>query len=342
MPYAILRTTKLSTLGQIAASAKHTFRERETPNADPARTPDNIVRGAKSSCELVDAVKARVALAEETGKDPVLCIEYLVTLSPEAWHANGGHVGEKSGYFRNAAEWIVKRHGAENVVSLTVHRDETTPHLVAYVVPLVEKEAKTRRRSVIVGKDADGQLVRETREFSEAAKRVLSAKHFLGGREKLRAMQTDFAEQVGRKHGLQRGLEGSRARHQTIKQFYARINKSPEIEPLRLPERHIQKGLLVDSVETDEAYAQRIRLALTEQIEPLTQKARLADAASVRAWEMERTAREARRQEEIQRDRVKQLEAERQSLTTAIQRGGPDLERLREELGKTKSRGIRR
>jgi hypothetical protein len=336
MPYAILRTAKLSTLGQIAASAQHTFRERETPNADLARTPDNIVRGATSSRALVDAVKARVALAEQIGKDPVLCIEYMVTLSPEAWHANGGHVGEKSGYFRDAAAWIIKRHGADNVVSLAVHRDETTPHLVAYVVPLVEREARTRRRSVIVGKEADGQLVRETREFPEEAKRVLSAKHFLGGREKLRAMQTDFAEKVGRKHGLERGLEGSRARHQTVKQFYARINKAPEIGALKIPKREIIKGVLLDSVETDESYSKRILLALNEQIEPLAGKAKLTDAASARAREMARTAQEAHRREEIQRERVKQLEAERQALIETIRRGGPELERLQAELSKPK------
>ena len=33
MPYAIIRHAKIKTLGNLAASAQHTFRERETPNA---------------------------------------------------------------------------------------------------------------------------------------------------------------------------------------------------------------------------------------------------------------------------------------------------------------------
>ena len=33
--FAILRTAKLKTLGGIAASLAHTYRQRHTPNADP-------------------------------------------------------------------------------------------------------------------------------------------------------------------------------------------------------------------------------------------------------------------------------------------------------------------
>ncbi|WP_171496447.1 plasmid recombination protein, partial [Acinetobacter sp. TUM15372] len=74
-----------------------------------------------------------------------------------------------------------------------IHRDETTPHLVAYVVPI----------------DLEGKL---------------NAREFLGGRSKLSKMQTDFDNEV--KHlGLERGLEGSKAEHTTIKDFYAEIQK---------------------------------------------------------------------------------------------------------------------
>jgi hypothetical protein len=38
-------------------------------------------------------------------------------------------------------------------------------------------------------------------------------------------MQTDFAKSVGARHGLERGIEGSKAHHQTIKDFYAQIEK---------------------------------------------------------------------------------------------------------------------
>jgi len=39
----------------------------------------------------------------------------------------------------------------------------------------------------------------------------------LGGSKKLSEMQTDFANKVGKKYGLERGEEKSQATHKTIK-----------------------------------------------------------------------------------------------------------------------------
>ncbi|RYF11837.1 MAG: plasmid recombination enzyme, partial [Oxalobacteraceae bacterium] len=41
MAYAIMRAKKLSSMGNVASSLQHCFRERETHNADASRTPDN-------------------------------------------------------------------------------------------------------------------------------------------------------------------------------------------------------------------------------------------------------------------------------------------------------------
>ena len=72
MAYAILRTAKLKTFGNIAASASHNFRERETLNADPERTHLNIHHGAVSSEEVTAKVKS--LLPEKFRSDAVLCI----------------------------------------------------------------------------------------------------------------------------------------------------------------------------------------------------------------------------------------------------------------------------
>ncbi len=55
----------------------------------------------------------------------------------------------------------------------------------------------------------------------------LNAKHWLGGRGKLSAMQTDFAQAVGQRFGLRRGIKGSKAHHTKVSQSYAAIN-APE------------------------------------------------------------------------------------------------------------------
>ena len=84
-----------------------------------------------------------------------------------------------------------------------IQLDETTPHLVAYVVP-IDKKGK------------------------------LNCRHFLGGRDKMTAMQTDFANAVGAKYGLERGEQGSKAKHEEVKKFYNDITKGVEVE-LELP-----------------------------------------------------------------------------------------------------------
>ena len=43
MPYAILRTAKLTSLGSVGGSAQHNFRERDTPNADPEMTLEGSI-----------------------------------------------------------------------------------------------------------------------------------------------------------------------------------------------------------------------------------------------------------------------------------------------------------
>lgn len=61
----------------------------------------------------------------------------------------------------------------------------------------------------------------------------LSCRDFLGGPPKMRQMHTDFHEVCGRKRGLDRGVEGSKAKHHDIKSFYATLNVAglaPQLE----------------------------------------------------------------------------------------------------------------
>lgn len=232
MGFAILRTAKLTTMGEIGGSAAHNYRERSTPNADPAASGRNEHHGCRSGADLVKAVKARLATVQTAGgkairKDAVRCIEYLVTASPD-WFKQGG---DDAGYFRAALDWLKERHGAENVVAYSIHRDETSPHLVAYVVPIT----------------ADGRL---------------SAKAFLGSRTKLRKMQSEFADRVGKPYGLQRGIEGSQAQHQTVKRFYGAISRPFEpLPPVNTPPvRRLPPPTIWERIPFTDARRERKRL----------------------------------------------------------------------------------
>ena len=83
MPYAILRTAKLTTFGNIGGSASHNFRERETLNADPQLTPGNVTSGAQSAKDVIAVTKARLETVKTVRKNAVLAVEYFIGASPE-------------------------------------------------------------------------------------------------------------------------------------------------------------------------------------------------------------------------------------------------------------------
>lgn len=259
MPYAILRTAKLTSLGSVGGSAQHNFRERDTPNADPERTALNRTSGAQSSKELVAGVKARLATQDKVRKNAVLAVEYFVGASPE-WFSQADPK-QREAYFDQAEKWLKERHGAENVIAVTRQYDETSPHVCAYVVPI----------------DPKGKL---------------NCSHFLDGREKLTQMQTDFADKVGRQFGLERGIEGSKAKHKTIKQYYAEIQapvREVTISPESVQPKVLKKGFLSSEHETHEMVAERLTKAVQNAYRPAVQAAKQHHA--------EKAANEARARE---------------------------------------------
>jgi hypothetical protein len=297
--YCILRAEKLTSLGSIAGSAKHTFREILTPNADPDRTHLNWTGGAKSSAEVRAAIKARLPVARR--KDAVLCIEYLITASPEWCKATPWKTQRK--YFNDAIAWLRARHGAANVVCLNLQLDETSPHLVAYVVPLT----------------VDGRL---------------SAKDFLGGRKVLSDMQTQFADQVGKPVGLQRGIQGSKAKHTTSRQYAAALQKNPTLAAPATPAPTIADRITgrAKKMEDDHAAQQAKHAALLEQTRNVAlvgQHARIRQAAALE----ELRHREERREDEAARlrDENRLLQRELQAQRTHFQR---QVEELKAALAK--------
>ena len=56
----------------------------------------------------------------------------------------------------------------------------------------------------------------------------LNARKWLGGAKALSEMQTEFAQVVGARHGLERGIKGSRAKHERVQRYYGLVNRSAE------------------------------------------------------------------------------------------------------------------
>lgn len=273
--FAILRIAKLKSFGNVGGSLAHTYRTRETENADPSRSDENE-HSHNSPAEVMQALRDR--LPEKRRKDAVIGLEYFVGASPE-WF-EGKTRQQQDAYLLGALDWLQKRHGKENVVGWSIHRDETSPHLVAYVVPMTDKG-------------------------------TLNAKQWTGGAAALSKMQTDFARDVGARNGLQRGIEGSKAHHQTIKSFYAQIDQPSQhvsISPETTQPKVLKKGFITTEYESPEMVAQRVTAAVQKAYSPAVENAKLAALERRRAVEMARTAKSLEREKKEAVERLKALQ----------------------------------
>jgi len=268
--YAVMRIAKLKTMGEIGALGKHNERTRETRNADVGRLGDNErLVGTGDWCADVEA---RLAVARYRRPDAVLCLEHVLTASKEFFA--DGDSGRLAAWRDTAMEWLRDTYGRENVVAVVLHRDEITPHVQAVVVPIDERDH-------------------------------LNAKNWTGGREKLGALQDSYARAM-EPLGLERGVRGSVADHQTVKEFYAKIE-----EPTPAPEL-VKQHLDVDRpgriVTNPERWAAEQQERIAERLAPVV------DAALTKATHYEQQAAKAEANIVVLQGQVREIARERDTL----------------------------
>ena len=260
MNYAILRCEKVKSKSDVSGSAKHDFREQATPNANPLLTKDNqYLHGARNSDELFEALDSRLATQKHIRKNAVLVLDYLITCSPESSLLKNEKM--LNAYFQDGLAWLKDKHGAENILYAVVHLDEKTPHLSVKVVPI----------------DPKGKL---------------NAAYFRDGRKLLEETQTDFFEKVGAKQGLQRGIQGSKAKHQDIDKWYAHMQTpdqplppQPKIprEPTFVEKLSATVGLHTEHADIVQSYEAKVikrQQTIKKRNEVLKTKAKAFDAAN--------------------------------------------------------------
>ncbi len=313
MAFAIMRAKKLVSMGSVASSMQHNYRERETPNADPERTPENEHLQAQTTDEAMG--KLRELLPEKRRKDAVLVVEYVMSASPEWWKT--ATEAQQKAFFEKSQAWLADKYGKENILVASIHRDETSPHMSAFVVP----------------KTTDGRL---------------SAKEFIGNREKMRKDQTTFAARVA-DLGLERGIEGSKATHQSIKAHYNAIEQAnkdiPRVQVEELKHRKVKGQTIAEKLfgakETDLGVAERLTGKIKAFAEPLAQKAATASQEARRAKEYQETAKNVRNQLNGLKDAFKGLNRAQMTevMTLAVKYRMENEKTLKERTQtKTKSR----
>jgi len=301
--YAVMRFNKLKTMGQVSSRGAHNERTRDTPNADDERRGENE-RLAGSGDWRAD-VQARLDEAPTIRTNAVLALDYVFTASREFFEQ--GDERERAArldeWRDRTMAWLRGQFGEANVVAAILHRDELTPHIQAMVVPINEK----------------GRL---------------SATDFIDGPAKLRGLHDSYHAAV-ENLGLIRGVKGSVADHQTVRDYYAKIMEptpAPEIVRRALEVEH--PGRLVGN---PERWASEQSARIAARIAPAL------DAALVKAAHYEEQAAKAEANVVVLQQRVRDLERDNATVTRdykalVAQVRGIDLEDTMRALGGVQDR----
>ncbi len=268
--FAVLHTKKLKTTGEIGGLGKHNERERDTPNADPDQLTLNE-RLAGSGDWMAD-VQALLDTQERIRTNANLAVSNLLSASRDWFEA--ASPAQVEAWRDRSMEWLRDTYGAENVVAAVLHRDETTLHIQAMVVPIDER-----------GK--------------------LNASHWLDGPAKMSALQDSYARAV-EDLGLVRGVQGSKATHQELQEWYAKVQTpTPAAEIVKQYLEVERPGRIIGNperwaIEQTERIAERLTPAL--------------DAALTKATHYEEQAATAEANNLVLQQRVREVERERDTL----------------------------
>lgn len=349
--YAVLRhgggTEKAHSLKDVRRMSDHNDRSNtwRADNIDPARSNLNQVLigsgdGERDVRELLDGHGLM-----KDGKEPdkrVIAHEVVLSCSKEAWA--GWSPEERQAWIDAQPEFLRREFEGDKVrrvASAWAHLDEETGHVHAFVVPVVERAATIRGG---LPKDPDKRAVeiarREAAKAGGAKRKDLCDEEVIAGfrsqatkglgkeeRRRIRSeemalasknlsdRQTRYAEAMA-PFGLERGMEGSQAKHERASKARAR-----EIE---LERQAAEKKAKEEQIRHDKLQFEASRQAREEMTRLLEQTAQAerdeAKAAKAEA-EKERAAAGADRIEagldrnqaaaELERAEAAKLEAER-------------------------------
>ena len=156
------------------------YKSTRNPQIDKSKTRLNYhtIPYEKKYLAFIDERIKQFSPKRKIKDDAVLITSFILGSDKEFFDRITAE--QQKQFFADCTDFFSERYGKANVVSAVVHLDESTPHLHFNLMPVT-----------------NGRL---------CAKELFD-------RTALRDLQTDFYEAVGKKYGLERGKEGSTAKH---------------------------------------------------------------------------------------------------------------------------------
>lgn len=163
--------------------------EASNPQINSDRTKNNyhIVSPKGNYMEFINKRISTLTLKRKLRSDAVYMNSFV--LGSDGLFFQRVPPWEHREFFEDCVKYFADKYGKENIISAVVHEDEATPHLHLNIVPIV-----------------NGKLCSKD----------------LFDRTKLSVLQTEFHQVVGKKWGLERGKEGSQAKHISAAEYKAK------------------------------------------------------------------------------------------------------------------------
>ena len=203
--------------GTDSRMSAHIERTVHPKNADRTRTHLNreLVQFPEGVRNRTQAIAHRIETAgirRKVSANQVKAIRILLTGSNRDMKQMEAE-GRIEGWCNDSLKWIRETYGEQNLVSAVLHMDEKTPHIHATVIPIVTGERRKAGQEEQNGKKKYRK--KNPQDVRLCADDVMA-------RHRLKHYQDTYAQAMN-KYGLQRGVDGSLAKHISTMQYYKQL-----------------------------------------------------------------------------------------------------------------------
>ena len=195
----------------------HIERTVHPKNADRTRTHLNreLVQFPEGVRNRTQAIAQRIETAgirRKVSANQVKAIRILLTGINKDMKQMEAE-GRIEDWCNDSLKWIRETYGEQNLVSAVLHMDEKTPHIHATVIPIVTGERRKAGQEEQNGKKKYRK--KNPQDVRLCADDVMA-------RHRLKHYQDTYAQAMN-KYGLQRGVDGSLAKHISTMQYYKQL-----------------------------------------------------------------------------------------------------------------------
>ena len=203
--------------GTDSRMSAHIERTVHPKNADRTRTHLNreLVQFPEGVRNRTQAIAHRIETAgirRKVSANQVKAIRILLTGSNKDMKQMEAE-GRIEGWCNDSLKWIRETYGEQNLVSAVLHMDEKTPHIHATVIPIVTGE---RRKAGQEEQNGNTTYRKKNPQDVRLCADDVMARH------RLKHYQDTYAQAMN-KYGLQRGVDGSLAKHISTMQYYKQL-----------------------------------------------------------------------------------------------------------------------